>query len=312
MKKERNRKLKDYSRYNEFEKEYYGIFIKNDKLRIDVKRLSILKDEQPFPIELLEKVNSMPRNTAYFFPKMKKRNEYTINIFVDAIHEIKTIWLKDLCHAIDGLTTPEKAGDLAYGSNVSDGIMDPEECLSVRSRVTRQRTASYDRAIQMIYAQFIHLMASIIEHAQIMAFESVGLKFVYLNRKILKKKLKEQYDGLEIKTVENYQEYDKFYALWNFLKHNSKSSYKNLKTTYPEILINDEFKGGYSLNYVRLSEELIFELLSRLELFFNSLCTDVFKEDIKEAEWNYDDYFIEQINCYIEGIENPLSLPPYI
>lgn len=116
--------------------------------------------------------------------------------------------------------------------------------------------------------------------------------------------------NIEINGIPGAENYNKFYALWNFLKHNSISSYKSIKEEYPEILVEKSFRNGeFALRYVKLEERVIVETLNRLKEFFDSFCESVFGENVYEADWNYDEYFLEKYVMQRSFIENPLDLP---
>ena len=59
------------------------------------------------------------------------------------------------------------------------------------------------------------------------------------------------------------------YCIWHFIKHNSLSTYDKLKSKYPDVLVEAEFKQGYlAYTYVKFSENLILELLNGCGEFF--------------------------------------------
>lgn len=108
---------------------------------------------------------------------------------------------------------------------------------------------------------------------------------------------------------------NKLYAIWNFLKHNSLSTYEALKNSYPEAIIEVNRKytqGEFALFYINFDETLINTLLTELKEFFIEYCNLVFGENFESTQWNYNDWFIEKVNDEIEVFTNPLGLSPWI
>ena len=110
-----------------------------------------------------------------------------------------------------------------------------------------------------------------------------------------------------------FEYYNKLYCLWNFIKYNNISTYKKLRSAYPELIYeNVEYKQGFpGFHIVKFSDELIVELLNGCYSFFKEDCELVYKENYDEAQWNYGRYFLEIVDEQIELITNPLGLPWY-
>lgn len=119
----------------------------------------------------------------------------------------------------------------------------------------------------------------------------------------------------KVKSLKSFDAYNKLYAIWNFLKHNSLSTYEALKNSYPEAMIEADRKyaqGELALSYINFDETLINTLLTELKEFFIAYCNLTFDENYESAQWNYNDWFLEKVNDEIESITNPLGLPPWI
>lgn len=164
-----------------------------------------------------------------------------------------------------------------------------------------------------LYAQFFHQMASKIEAVTINVLTKNGWRGKNFSRNIFYnfKSIKEA----EVKSLKSFDAYNKLYAIWNFLKHNSLSTYEALKNSYPEAMIEADRKyaqGALALFYINFDETLINTLLSGLKEFFIEYCNLVFGENYESAQWNYNDWFLEKVNDEIESITNPLGLPPWI
>ena len=111
----------------------------------------------------------------------------------------------------------------------------------------------------------------------------------------------------------HYKYHDKLYCVWNFIKHNSASTYKTLKERYPEVLYDVEFQQGHiAASYVNFSEVLILELLDGCAEFFKEYCERVYHEDYEQAQWNYERYFYDIACNEKKSLEDPLGLNDYI
>lgn len=107
---------------------------------------------------------------------------------------------------------------------------------------------------------------------------------------------------------------DKLTEYWNFIKHNSKSTYDKIKESYPEFLFeNAEFiQGQPAYKFIRFSDELVMELLNGCREFFKEYCLLVFSENYDEAQWNYGRYFFDIVKDSQDMVLNPLGLPWYL
>ena len=157
-----------------------------------------------------------------------------------------------------------------------------------------------------IYSQFIQQMASRIEAVTVRVLTDKGMIEDRFDRNIL-------YGGINndtpVRQLLHFSSHDKLYCIWNFVKHNSISTYKTLKERFPDVVIDQEFKqGDNALYYVNFSEELILDLISGLTEFFKEYCQLMFGENYEQAQWNYNDYFLDIVRDNIELITNPLGL----
>lgn len=309
LKRDRKRQIRDYSKFRDTDKEYYGLFYRKGKLRIDVKRLA---KQDLIPLKIVKKINSVPRNTAYFFPKKKKKSEYICNITRMDIDSLIRIWKHEIHPVINRIKTPSEAGHDAYIRHIHTGILDSDELQIVSVMESIKRERDYYPVIKSIYGQYIHFIGSAVEHLVIKIMKNDGHILKRTGMKNIKDLLYKEYN-VKFKKLQFVDNYKKFYALWNFLKHNSLESYKRMKKLYPEILTEKPFENGnFALWYVNLDEGIIMEILNGLKEYFDSFCETVFKEDVIEASWNYDDYFLEKFQNRREDIENPLGLPGYL
>ena len=68
----------------------------------------------------------------------------------------------------------------------------------------------------------------------------------------------------KVTELPSFRYYDKLYCLWNFIKHNSLSTYKKVSSKYPDLIREgDEYKQGFPALYIiTFTDELIIELLN--------------------------------------------------
>jgi len=79
-----------------YNKEYYGLLVKNGRTRIDVKRMMVTC----YLDEDIYNVINKPRKTVYYLPERVKRHDYMVNIFKDAIEKQRKAWNEELMPVI--------------------------------------------------------------------------------------------------------------------------------------------------------------------------------------------------------------------
>lgn len=292
--------------------EYYGLFTsKNGSIMIDPKRfhkkIGMISDEQ---MKVMNK-----RNTVFYHPSKKHRNDYYISWFIDEIEDIMNNFLNVHKPIIDksienikNMKADVVAGDYA---NFMMGISSIEAATAWANYVNSIN--KYEVILQKVelynslYAQFFHIMASRIE--------AVSVKFYNKYDPNIKKFTRDKlYDNLSPKkisprTLPNYKSHDKLYCIWNFIKHNNSDTYETLKEKYPEVLVDSQYHSGeLAIHYVKLNEELIIELLKGTEAFFIEWFELILDEKYANSLWDYEDWFSEFVDDEIENLTNPLGL----
>ncbi len=314
MKKESNRKIQDYeNKYPDTVPEYYGVFIKKKNreilsVKVDPKRLlkTRLIDE-----ELYRDIQSVKRNTPYFHPKKKKCEKYYYEEYRNQMENLRKLWYREIKPAINKIETPDQVGDRAYSSNIADGIMDVEECEVSRTIAKAIRSRNYQYAIRMFYAQFILLIGAEVEAVMVKVITKKGYQNVKFNRSCLSKYLMETYPNLDYTKLDSYSYYDKIYKLWNFIKHNNSDVFNKVFNSFPELLINPQKKyvaGDIAINYLVLNEDLIMDLLSGLEKFFDEFCSKFFGEKTDYPQWNTESYYVELVKKEIKFNIDPMDI----
>ena len=323
MKKDRsNQKLTkaDYEKFAYHDTRFYGLFYtKTDngfKVKIDPKRMRstagcTLSDEQ---MKIINK-----RRTHYFYPKKSEYEDYCCNMFADRIRDIQNYWeehyKKLITYANKSIKKPKK---LMPGNNMllMQGIAEYDEAVMMSNWGNMKNQYEYaEKCFELVaslYASFIHQMASQIEAVTVLVLSKQNAMYDRFDRNTLYATAVGR-DKI-VDELPSFKYYDKLYCLWNFIKHNSNSTYEKLCSTYPELIYEDaEYKQGLpAFRIVKFSEELILELLSGCDSFFKEYCELVYKENYDETQWNYGRYFLNIVEEQIEVITNPLGLPWYI
>lgn len=304
----RNSKVirKNYDKFNESQKEYYGIFVKNGRTRIDTKRY---KKKMGF---IREKMNN--RNTVYYLPSKIERYDYEYNIIIDELENIKKLWETEFSKAISVIKTPKEVEENIRLNGITDGVLEPGEASSVAKTKSLMYEGKYQFVIRSIYVQFFHQLMSQINSLCLRICIKKGYNKENFNRldfaKIIKK-----LSGNDLENNKYYSSFEKSYLVWNFLKHNSKKSYEQLNNKYNEMICDKKNKfenGDLALKYLNIDEKYIMDCINDMKLFFEQVCREDFCEDTKNANWDYDDYFLEQVYEEIESLNNPLGLPSWI
>ena len=311
MKKNSKVVRKDYSLLEHCvdRREYYGLFIKNGKVKIDTKRY---KKFFKLPDEKIEH-----RKTVYYTPSRICREDYSCNIFRDALQELKELWYKEFSNAVKNINTPKDVENNVRNSYLMDGICDYEEASVMGVIASVKRENSYRFVIKSIYAQFYQQMMATIDALSLKVIASHGYNSKDFSRRSFDVYIQGKQNGQAVSFLDydNYAIYDRAYMVWNFIKHNSIKSYDELKEKYPEM-INDPknlYKNGdIAIYFLNLDESFILDCLDNMHKFFDEVCERGFGENIEDARWDYAQYFIDEVDLEIDGIVNPLGLPPWV
>jgi hypothetical protein len=310
MKKNSKRQIKDYSKYDATNPEYYGLLIKNSQVRIDSKRLEKVSS---LDNRIFEHMNK-PRKTVYFVPHKKKYDDYMCNIFRSTLDGLENFWRKEFINAFRSIKTPKQAHSDAYsGYFMQTGILEADE-LSIHANMAQMgRSVEYSFIMQSLVAQFIHQMVSTIEAVTIRVITLQGYDKQKFNRDLFDAFIQGRKKGIKLEDIEGYLDYDRLYHVWNFLKHNSMDLYEKIQRKFPDLLYDEEYKNGQlALSVLKIDRKFVTQIIKKIGIFFDNLCAKAFDEDVTNADWDYDEFFIQFVDDVIEGITNPLGLPWYI
>lgn len=302
---------------------YYGLFLigqgKERRVKIDIKRF---KKVLSIPDGAAAVINK--RTGPYFIPAKKDYYDYNCNIFVSAFNGIRQEWTENKI-MIERVI--KEVQDAKYDFNDMCGVLEPDEAMIHSSFMQRSSQAKAEakrrRLFLSLYAQFFHQMVSKIEAVSLNVLTENGYEGARFDRKVMYafKGAKQE----NIKELEGFQSYDLMYAIWHFIKHNSSSTYEAVKKLDSTILRlkqkwdkkeKDELEpykqGDLAIAFVNFDDKLIQNLIDGAEFFFKEYCRIVFGEDYSEAQWNYDNYFLSQVNSEIDMARNPLGIPWYL
>ena len=323
MKKDRsNQKLtkKDYEKFEYHDTRYHGLFYTKEdnkiNVKIDPKRFKTTTNYL-FSDAQTKIINA--RQTHYFYPRKSDYDDYCCNLFADRIKEIRDYWhehYKELIvHAKKRIEKPKK---MTPGNNTlfMQGVAEYDEAIMMSNFTNMQNEDKYiekcHEVVASLYASFIHQMASQIEAITV----HVLTKQNALTDRFSRNSLYATAAGTNKKVTDlpSFKYYDKLYCLWNFIKHNSLSTYEKLSSAYPDLICQDEeyIQGFPAFYIINFSDELILELLNGCNSFFLEYCELVFKENYEEAQWNYGRYFKNIVDDQIEVVMNPLGIPWYL
>ena len=297
------KKLEEMNAYDQLD--YYGLFLREGRVKIDTKRY---KKFFKVPDNKIEH-----RKTVYYLPTKQHRSDYKCNWFRDLFSSYRKLWCEEYKDFLDSIKTPKQVEDGARLDYLSTGILDYDEA-DMKAKVSGwRRSGVYRNIIKSLYAQFFHQMMSAIDALCLKLITACGYKEDDFSKKQFDSFIQglQGSNAIKFKEYSFYSIYDKAFTVWNFLKHNSLKSYNILKKWYPDMIWDPDGRyqnGDSALNVVKLDEKFIFSCLDNLHLFFDELCQRTFGENADDAQWDYDDYFEEVVQDQIDVIINPLDL----
>ncbi len=307
----------DYEKFRHHDTRYYGLFYKKDEngicVKVDLKRLQTTTGYS-FTDAQLKVINR--RKTHYFYPQKGEYSDYCCNIFSTRIQNIQEYWnnhYRDLIqYASSRIEKPAEKMTGDCGLFMS-GILEFDEAQMWATLENVKNEERYrwecDLAVRSLYAQFIHQMASQIEAVTVTVLTRKNAIEKQFCRNILYATAAGK--AQKVTGLPSFRYYDKLYCIWNFIKHNSQSTYEKLNGTFPEVICrgNEYHQGESAYCFINFSDELIQELLDGCDAFFKEYCELVFDENYEEAQWNYGKYFFDIVDDTREMIINPMGLP---
>jgi len=303
----------DYSKYESKptwespclrEREYWGMHERDGRLLLDVERYKFACEDigiTDFIPEPLKKTKE-----KFFIPAKKEKYDYMINIFNGLLDNFANDWNNEYKPIFDMIEKPSdvyeknRLGALAFTS-------DPDDIdeIEIESRFASfRREPKYQQIIQSLYCQFISKLATETDRIMLIVMCKLGYKGKDYKFDALTKftdGLAGDRNGKKIDQLEKYNAYNMLHKINNFLKHNTISSYEDLKRYYPENVASIEKgtanrpyeNGMFAGDWIIIKKGYIDDLIKKLRKFFNDYCVTFVKEKTDEAWWNHDDYFDE-------------------
>lgn len=310
--------IKKYSTewYEEFSPEdtrYYGVFEHNkysakESISVDMKRFCSY-----FGIDNEIKNLTSNKNSRLYNPSKVSRLDYRINYVKEEISLIQSDWNKQKAYISKVLSEIKgKEYSLADDDEFQNGIVTSEEAgenaifNTKLSEILAEKEK--DRFRKSLYAQYFHQLAAQVDAIILRLLTNNGWEGDTYNRNVLLafKGNKEE----SIKNLKSYKYYNKMYVIWNFLKHNSISTYKKVKQNCNDILIRNDYKqGNLSCYFMDISESLIDKIINGVLLFLVEYCGIVFEEDKNLAGWDYENFFRNAAQRQIFSITNSNGYP---
>jgi hypothetical protein len=297
---------------------YYGVFRKgngeNCRVLVDPKRYQKFFNISENMKRVMDK-----RKGPLFRPAKKNIFDYNINFIKRELDEIKKEWNSTNKPMIDRVLS-EICGKeyMPFDDELArNGILDTEEAVynaRIKTRLSQESAENKKKQLYYsLYAQFFHQMVSQIEALQLKLLTKNGYEDEQFNRNVLydfKGNTKER-----VRSLKGFADYEKMYVIWNFIKHNSKLTFNEVKKNFPEILIYKEgsyIQGDLACFHVDFTDSMIDSIIDNVTIFLKEYCQLVFKEDEFEATWNSEEKFLYEAYYAIEIESNPLRPPFWI
>lgn len=276
--------------------EYYGLIFKDGHIRVDTKRYKKFFKLPNDKIEI--------RTTVYYQPSKVHRLDYVCNYFRDRAQFLLDKYYREFRPAIEAIKTPKQVEDEIRTDLVNCGET-YEETQEKAIMKGIKRINPYRYAIKSLYAQFFHQMMAEIDAQACRVMIPMGFREDDFSKKSFDVFIqgKQGSNAIPFKKFKNYDIYNRAYSVWNFLKHNSKKSYDILCELYPEMIYDPkkEYRNGdLALSVLKLDESYILSVLKDIHLFFDEVCTIGFNENVVDASWDYEEYFLAEVNTKIK------------
>ena len=308
----RSTNIFDYTNIPREDIRYFGIHKIADRVSIDTARYKHILEEDG-AIEFLPNGLLLASSSQYFTPAYKCRHDYKINLFCDLIDELKREWFEEYRPLFKHIKTPKQV----YESNRLEQMMytscsddlDEIECTAMLEAIYRE--PRYARAIHSLYCNFISKISTEIDRIILIVITDLGYKSSDFNFNAFAKfsdGLQKDKNGEKISKLKKYNAFNLLHKINNFLKHNTVTSYNDLKKWYPKNVASIE-NGTAKVNYengmfagdwIIIEKDYIDNLFDKLIIFFKDYCKKYLMENVDDADWNYDEYFINVYNKIVD------------
>jgi len=299
-----------YDAFSQEDIRFYGVFLSGQEklLLVDPKRY---KETIGLSDEIKKEMDK--RTGALFRPSKKNFLDYNVNFALNELFNVKRNWNKIQKPIIKRLISEVKGTDYHHIDDdlYQSGIVDFTEAAQNAQMLTHLShelaAIEQDNLHITLYSQFFHQLASQVDAILLQLLTRNGYEGDKFNRNVLyafKGKNTEN-----IRTLDGFIVYDKMYLIWNFLKHNSISTFNKLNEKFPELLTENTYiQGHFSWFLIKWSDDLLDSILDGIEIFFKEYCRLVFGENAIEASWNCEEYFLAGVYSEINEIQDPMGL----
>jgi hypothetical protein len=257
------------------------------------------------------------RKGPLFQPAKKHILDYNVNYMSQKLAVIRRQWDRTNKPMIDRVLF-EICGKL-YTPTDDDllmcGILDYTEAVTnATMRTWRSQAAAEAERYNVyysLYAQFFHQMTSQVEALFLDVLTRNGYEGEKFSRNVLYASKGPNEES--VRELEGFAQLDEMYSIWNFIKHNSLSTFNTLKEHFPKALREGNYtQGELACFHVKFDDSLIDSILTGLDRFVKEYCRMVFKEVEQEAQWNSDEHFLRVVSDAIKDVVNPMGLPDWI
>lgn len=284
----------------------WGLHEIDGKLHIDIARYKKVCNEIGITDFIPKEWESVSERC--FIPDKTAKYDYKVNLFRDLIQDFKDDWFQEYKPIFQLIRTPEQVrqdvrlGGLAMISAADDIESVDEDAFLAMAR----RYGKYNEIIQSLYCSFISKLSTEIDRYTLIVMCELGYKgkdYSFDSFRKFSDGLQNDKSGIRISQLKKYNSYNLLHKVNNFLKHNTLESYNTLKRFYPDNVRSvekgtskQEYENGmFAGDWIVLKENYIDSLLDKLIQFFEDYCIQFLKENLENAKWNYNDYFLNAI-----------------
>ena len=285
---------------------YYGVLTKDGRVLLDIERF-----RQFIPLPDEKKL----QGEKYYTPSKVHMEDYFCNCLGRGIANTRDLWDEECSRAIKALETTGKAEikarfDALCRCRDFDDSMKKEQEALIESMTGAEE---YRFVIRSICISFFELMMSKLEDLCFRALSTRGYSSPRFTRKEFERFVEEK-QSLPLQQFDTFPVYDEAYCVWNFLKRPSVMTYNALKRKYPHRVIDLKgyrIKGSPDLYFLNIDKEYITYFLDHIGAFYDEVSTRVFGENLSDAKWDYDTYFVVQGIQAVRINENSSDLSPH-
>lgn len=295
MKKDRKRQIRRYDDYRLDCRIYYGVFKLHGKLAVDPKRLlklALITKEQ------FDYINSIPRNTKYFYPSKSSLNSWYDHL-AQYYSMMSDIWGEQKS-LLQHVKTPKQVYDETY-ANISE-YWDEEnnqKAFLASVSASKKRERSYVFFYHYFHAQFFTLLIATFEQLKLQLIMGCG----YSNKDVTSDKFDDflKKNNIDSKSINKYEEYNSLVLIYNYIKHATTKAYnkayadKNAQKWLTKCKNPDLVAAVFSPLMINNADELIVYTFNTACSYLQSLCYKLTGEtENSQLEWK--EFYLKIVN----------------